>query len=141
METSIKSLKPNTKKFVEYKSELCDKALDLKKKISKLTDQLQTIVEELEQVFAIDDKDYFSEKGLVKKEVSNSYSIDESNVNKVMDLLKENNLTIDDYINQKTSWGVTAKMRSLLNSDKPYTNELQKLISIKTSERLTIKVS
>lgn len=133
--------KPNTKAFKEYKSELCEQALKIKSKINKLTEQYNNTIEELEEIFAIDDKPYFSESGTIKKEVSNSYSIEENNVNKVMELLQKSNLTIDDYVTQKTSWGVTAKMRNLLVSEQDISEELQKLTTVKTIERLTVKTS
>lgn len=133
--------KPNTRAFQDFKADLCEQVLKLKIRINKLTEQYDKMVEDLEQVFAIDDKQFFSEYGTIKKDVSNSYSIDESNVNKVVELLKGNNLTIDDYVTQKTSWGVTAKMRNLLNENKPIASELQKLVTVKTTERLSIKAS
>ncbi|GMU99354.1 MAG: hypothetical protein AMXMBFR51_20890 [Ignavibacteriota bacterium] len=134
--------KVGTKAFNEFKATVCDNALKLKKKLDKLAEQYGEIISQLEIIFNMDDKQYFSEFGTVKKEVTNNYSIAEQNVQKVIKILEKNNLTIDDYINQKTSWGVTSKLRTIINNQtESIGQELAGLIDVKHSERISVKTS
>lgn len=134
--------KVGSKAFNEYKATMCDNALKLKKKIDKLAEQFEEIISQLEIIFNMDDKQYFSELGTVKKEATNNYSISEQNVENVIKILEKNNLTIDDYINQKTSWGLTSKLRTMINNQtSSIGQELAGLIDIKHSERISVKTS
>lgn len=134
-----------TKQFRDYKASVCEHALKIKKKMDKLAEMYGETIEQLQIIFSIDDKEFFSDLGNVKKDRTNSYSIDEQNIVKVKELLEQNSLTIDDYINQKTSWGVTAKLRKLLteameseNPSKVAVN-IKPLVTVKTSESIRVK--
>lgn len=133
--------KPGTKTFRDYKASVCEHALKLKKKIDKAQAQLNEVKEVLEGIFEQDDKEFFCDLGFIKKEASNSYSIDESKINEVKKKIDEAGLTIDDYINQRTSWGVTAKLRAALNADNGFAGEIKPLITISRKEFLTIKTA
>jgi hypothetical protein len=125
--------KAGTKAFSKYKADICDLALKLKIKMNKITEQYGEVISQLEVIFSMDDKQYFSDLGMIKKEVSHSYSIAEENINKVKEILEKNNLTTDDYIVQKTSRGVTPRLRSLIKDKKSISEKLLTLVDVKTS--------
>lgn len=133
---SDKKPKPGTKAFTAYKAELCDQALLIKKKIDKLGQKYGETIVELDEVFNLDDKQYFSELGTVKLEESKSYSIEESKLEDCKKALEESKLVVDDYIVQKTSWNITAKMRALFKEGK-----LTDFVTVKESRRISIKAS
>lgn len=129
--------KVGSRQWKAYKAQVCEEALKMKSKLEKLGEQFGEVMFVLKQIFEVDDKEYFSESGTVQQSKSNSYSIKEENISKVKTLLEEKGLTIDDYINQKTSWGVTAKLRGMLNSE----SELASLVEVKQSSSVTVKSS
>jgi hypothetical protein len=134
--------KPGSKAFVEYKASLCERALTIKKKMDKLAGMYAEVITALETVFIEDDKEFFSNLGFVKKDSSKSYNIPEEHIDQVRELLAKNNLIVDDYINQKTSWGLTAKLRSKIkNEDDPLHGILKPLIEVKETSRISVKAS
>ena len=134
------SLKPGSKKFIDYKANLCQQAVDIKFKIDKLADKYSKIKNKLLTVFQLDPKKMFVEGGFVQLEQSNSYSIEEQNLEKAKEVLLKNNLVIDDYILCTTKFGITAKLRALVKDEaSPIGLALKPLVTIKTQESLQVK--
>jgi|ADurb_Total_1013_FD_contig_121_25717_length_1445_multi_3_in_0_out_0_2 hypothetical protein len=129
--------KPGSKQWKSYKASVCEKALALKKQMDRSAERYGEVTSVLAAIFEADDSEYFSNNGNVKLTKSKSYSIPEENIEKVEALLTDRELVIDDYVNQKTSWGVTAKMRSLIERD----SDIAELIIIKSSQSVTVKAS
>ncbi len=133
--------KPGSKEWKKYKSEVCEHALSIKKKMDKLASQLGEVKETLQVIFAEDPAQYFCELGTVKLDKTNSYSIDEGNLGKVKKLLAKNKLVIDDYILTRTSFGITAKLRSLIQEETEVARSIDQLVTIKQSESISIKTA
>jgi len=134
--------KVGSKQWCDYKANVCQEALNLKKKIEKLQARFGEVQGQLKLIFAEDPKQFFCEDGTVDLTKSNSYSIDESKISEVKVVLSDNNLVVDDYINQKTSWGLTPKMRSLIkDSENVIGTKLKPFVTITESSSLTIKTA
>jgi len=129
--------KVGTKQWKVYKSQVCEQALKIKKKIDTLASQYGEVQAVLIKIFEADDTEYFSESGAIKLTSSNSYSVDESNIEKLSVVLNKKGLVIDDYINQSTAWKVTAKLRGLIEKDPDIAN----LVTVKSNKSIQIKAS
>lgn len=133
--------KPGSKQWKEYKAEVCELALKTKIKMDKLAVQLGEAKQTLQVIFAEDNSIFFCDYGSVKLDQIRSYSIEEQNIEKAKSFLQTSGLVIDDYIVTKTSFGVTAKLRSLIQQDDSNAGELKQLVTIKESESLSIKTA
>ncbi len=142
-EVSSKSKeKSTTKKALEnQKALICDEALILKRKIDKLNEQLAEKKGMLLELFDEDPKPMFTQNGSVELKTSNSYSVKEEHISDAEKILKSHKLMFDDYITQKTSWGVTGKLRSLLADTGQISDELKHVVTINTSKAIVLKCS
>lgn len=112
---------------------------ELQRIISEATAELKQIKKELLPHFpcAKTHERLQTKFGVAERKVSNSYSVDAHRIGEVVTLLGDQT---EQYIEEKRSYGVTAKMRQLLNDgDSLVAVSMRSIVSVRSTETITFK--